>query len=500
MFRFPSSLLLFLLLHLVFFSQAQARRPEPSPEPLREEIEGMMVSFRLDAAQAKVERLRAVGYPGYAAYYQGNLMVYRHLARMDAASFQGFQQQFSSLLDEIDQMPDGSQLKRVMLGELHCKRALLEFLHHNYLTAAHHGRLGRQHINQNARRFPEETSQLKMLGLFNVMLGAVPSRYQWLTNILGFGGDLNQGIEQLRKAAAQGQLLTQEAEILLYHVEKSILNRSEDALARLRKAREQRGPNLVMDYMLATGLMSTKQNEAALQLLYRRDLYSNSDVFFTPFWDYQLGKAYYFQGDLARARRYLARFIRDYQGTMFRTDAHFRMGMALTLSGHYELGQPFFQAVAEGQSDQFDEDAYARHMAGRFAAQPPTETVQQLFRVRNFFDGGYFDRAIALLQGMDQAALSTDDRAEWHYRYARILHSQGKLAEAHAQYQRCLDQPVDRDHRYMHAYGAFFQGGIALRRGNPSRARQLYQQVLRYDEYFYQDGLENRCKAALAGL
>ncbi len=493
-------LIAFFILLISLISVQASDSPVTGPEPLTQEIEDLMASFKLDAAQAKVDRLAAIGYPGYAAYYRGNLLVYRHLGRMDAGSFRLFQNEFEGLLTKLGNISSQDPHKEVMLGELHCKRALLEFLHHNYLSAAQHARLGRQHINQNAQRFPNDPSQLKMLGLFNVVLGAVPSRYQWLTNMLGFSGDFKAGIEQLKKAAKEGRLLAMESEVILYHVDKSILNQSDQAIARLKTARAQRGPNLVLDYMLATGLMNIKQNEEALRILYRRDLYSNSDVYFIPFWDYQLGKAYYYKGDMTRARRYLARFIRDYHGAMFRTDAHFRMGMALTLSGHYDLGKPFFQAVAEGSSDQFEEDSYARHMAGLFAQNPPSETVQKLFRTRNYYDGGYFDQAMTTLRSMDFGTLNTDDKAEWHYRYGRILHSQGKLSDAMGHYQECLALQVSEDHRYMHAYSAFFQADIARAKNDLVKARQYYRQALSYNDYFYQDGLENRCKAALASL
>jgi len=415
-------------------------------------------------------------------------------------SFRRLQQAFDSLVEEIETLPSRDPLREVMLGEMHCKRALLEFLQHNYLSAVQHARLGRQHINRNVQRFPANASQLKMLGLFNVVLGAVPRRYQWLINLLGFNGDLDRGIDQLRQAADQGQLLALEAEIILYHVDKNILNRTEAALTRLQAVRQQQGPNLLLDYFLATGLMSIKRNESALKVLYRRALYSGSDVFFIPFWDYQLGKAYYYQGDMTRARRYLARFVRDYRGSMFRTDAHFRLGMALTLSGHYSLGKNFFQAVSDGSGAEFDEDDYARHMAAQFAQAPPRPAVLRLFRARNYYDGGYLDRATAALQQLKPRKLGQGDRAEWHYRYARILHTQGKLGDAIGHYQECLALPVDSGLRYLHAYASFFQADIARAKNDLLRARKLYQQTLGYDDYFYQDGLENRCKAALDGL
>ncbi|MEM9985084.1 MAG: tetratricopeptide repeat protein [Bacteroidota bacterium] len=485
------------LLSVGFAGLLPAKPLSADPTSVQQQIEKLIASFRLDAAEAKLPEL---SHSGYQAYYQGNIQVYRHMGRQDVASFRAFQREFSGWLKSVQSLPENNSEKLVMMGELHCKRALLEFLHHNYLTAAHHARTGRQLINENAKRFPNNHTQLKMLGLFNVVLGAVPRRYQWLINILGYSGDLNTGIDQLKLSAEKGKLLAMEAEIILYHVDKNILNRSDLAIGRLRQVRAAHGPNLILDYFLATGLMSIKQNEPALKVLYRRELYAGKDVYFIPFWDYQLGKAYYYRGDMTRARRYLARFVRDYKGSMFRTDAHFRLGMALTLNGHYELGKPFFQAVAEGDGAQFDEDAYARHMSAMFAKQAPSPSLTKLFQARNYFDGGYFDKALATLDQMAYDDLSKNDQAEWHYRYGRILHSQGELGSAIGHYQECLALPVSQTNLYLHAYASFFQADIARAKNDLVRAKKFYQQALGYDGYFYQDGLENRCRAALARL
>lgn len=486
-----------LLLWLPLLSSAWLIAAPPGPDPARAEVEALMASFRLDSAQVRIQQLAS---QPYRAYYQGNLLVYWHLGAQDDPSYHRLAAAWDDLVADLEAMPKSDAMRGVMLGELMCKRALVEFLHHHYLSAVNFARLGRKHILKNAEQFPRNLEQNKMLGLFNVVLGAVPSRYQWLTNLLGFVGDLDQGIAQLQQVARHGHLLALEAEVILYHVERNILNQNEQALDRLRQLRARTGNNMLVDYFLATGLMSLKHNEAALQVLLRRPHYDDGAVFLLPFWDYQLGKAYSYQGDLARAKHYLARFVRDYRGNMYRTDANFRLGMVLTLSGAYPAGRPFFQAVADPQGDQFDEDDYARHICEAFARQAPSAALLDLFRARNYYDGGYFERAVAVLLGMNQDRLSPDEQAEWQYRMARVRHTQGHLALAFDHYQRCLDLAVSKPLDYLHAYACYFQAEIAREWGQTAQARAAYRQALQYNHYFYQDGLENRVKAALDGL
>lgn len=494
-FAFPWRYARLLLLVVIGLLGLPARAA--GPDLLRAQVENLIASFQLDSAEVKIEQLPSAA---YQAYYQGNLLIYRHLGRQDEASLAVIEAHWDKLVEAVQTAPEKDPMRGVMLSELLCKRALVEFIHHHYLSAVNYARLGRKLITENAHRFPDHVEQRKMLGLFNVVLGAVPSRYQWLINLLGFEGDITRGIRQLEQAAQQGDLLALEAEIILYHVEKNILNQSEAALDRLREVRNRVGKNMLIDYFLATGLMSIKHNERALRVLLRRPHYDDGKVFLIPYWDYQLGKAYYYRGDMKRAQHYLAQFVRDYRGRMFRTDASFRLGMALTFSGSYSVGKTFFLAVADQQDDQFDEDDYAQYLCQRFAHQPPSESVLTLFRARNLYDGGYFDQATAALESMPQAQFSADEWCEWHYRFARIHHTEGRLDQALDHYRSCLSREVSKELRYLHAYACYFQADIARSRDRPDEAKDWFQQALRYNHYFYQDGLENRSKAALAAL
>lgn len=467
------------------------------PDPTRQEVEQLIVSFHLDQAEVKLRELRSTS---YRAYYQANILIYRHLGQQDATSFEAIEQQWGDLTRLVEQLPKDATIRGVLLSDMLCKRALVEFLNHQYLSAVNHARLGYKQISRQATRFPNEVEQSKLQGLFNVVLGAVPSRYQWLINLLGFNGDLATGIDQLETAATHSQWLALEAEIILYHVKKNILNRSEEAMTRLRKVRLRTGANMLVDYFLATGLISIKRNEAALQVLLRRNHYAKDGVFLIPFWDYQLGKVYAYRDNMGRAQHYLTRFLQNYQGRIFRTDANFRLGMAFTLGGAYPAGKLFFSAVAEQDGDQFDEDDYAQHMCARFVAQPPHPALLALFRARNAYDGGYFERAIDILNDLDPATLEADDQIEWWYRLGRIQHSQGQLSEAKTSYGQCLEKRSSKDQRWMHAYSCYFRAEIERNMGDDATARKMYRRALAFDDYFYQDGLENRCKAALAEM
>ncbi|MEO1451793.1 MAG: hypothetical protein AAFV07_19845, partial [Bacteroidota bacterium] len=199
---------------------------------------------------------------------------------------------------------------------------------------------------------------------------------------------------------------------------------------------------------------------------------------------------------------YFAKLLKEYSGSLFRADAQFRLCMALTLNGSYAVGKHFFITLSNDEDSGFDEDEYARFMALKYAQRPPNTDELALQQARNLYDGGYYEKALAALAPLEarRGELSPGLKAELAYRKARILHSQGKLPAAIVQYKECLKHSVGQEHSWLQAYSCYFMADIAHKQGDFANAKGEYQRALGYDDYFYQAGLENRCKAALNKL
>ena len=480
-------------------SAAPALAADPDTSGLVTQIENDLASFRLDDALKKAEKLES---EAYRSFYQATALFYKYVSSLDVQYVLAFRSNWKSYESALATMADTDPLKAVMIAELNCKRAGIEFMDGKNLTAVRYAQSCRNHIRRNESQFPDNIEQRKILGLFNIVFSSVPRKYQWLSNMLGYRGDIETGLRQLEEASQQSKLLRLEAELIIFYVEKGMLSREKEAVDRMERIRKQRGPNMLIDYSLGAAYLNLKQNEKALEVLSRREQYAgDARVFFIPFWDYLMGRGYYFKADYQRAQIYFSRFLKGNKGTLFRTDATFRLGMALTLNDNYALGQHFFRQLASGTTSGFDEDEYAQYMAAQYAETAPGATIKALFRARNYFDGGYYDLATAILNDLQGrvSQLNDAEKTELHYRYARVLHGQGKSDQAIEQYQRCIEQPAT-DQLWLQVYAHFYLGEIARARGEKEKARELYRKALGFNKYFYQAGLENRCKASMASL
>lgn len=481
-----------LLLVLCIPCFALAMGPSPS-------VEIHLGQFHLDAAEAEAKRISD---PATRDFYLIHVQIYKFMSTQDPLQLEGFDEFWDNTIDKLEDKSDTLPLRSVMLAELYGKKAMLAFLQENYFASLRMVRQCHKWTKRAAEMFPDNIEQLKFQGLFNVVFASVPKKYQGLASMLGYIGDAELGMKQLEAAEKGSRLLRAEMNFVVFFVEKNVLAKADKAMLRMEKRRREVGSNMMVDFLLASAYCGMHLNDNALMVLEKRDEYAKDQrVFFTPYWDHILGKCYYFKGDYEKSRLYFRRFLVGHKGNIYEVDTKFRLGMSLILSGDVHGGQKIFRSLEEVKASPFDEDEYAMAMAKRFAEESPSPYLKQLFKARNFFDGGYQKEALATLTRLEgqKEKRSSAELTELHYRFGRVFHKKGELTEARKHYAQCVAQPPS-DQKWMQAYATFYMGDISREKDKREEAIAYYKSVLVYDHYFYQAGLENRCKAILSEM
>ena len=270
--------------------------------PLYGELEDKLLRFQMEEAEGIIDQLPVSAHQHFYAYH---VLLYSYMATQSSDVYKELDENWKPVVKSVESLPDTDPLKNVMLSELDYKRAAVEFMEKHYLSAIFYAKSSRSHIRKNVNRFPNNVEQLKVTGLFNVIFGAVPKKYQWITHALGYKGDLLKGLEQLEKASEKSCLLRMESVLIQYYVTKNMFSRPEDAISQLETAWKKEPNSIIMDFFLAMAYMGVKKNDKALVLLEKRYKYVNDDqVLFFPFWDYMLAKAYYYKGNHDGAQRF----------------------------------------------------------------------------------------------------------------------------------------------------------------------------------------------------
>lgn len=463
-------------------------------------IETLLVELRLNQAEGLISQIPE---SNYRAFYRSNLEMYRALSSMNPGNITSYREQWDAWFDAVNETPDRDSLKEVMLADMAAKRAIVEFVDHRYLTAVIHVRTARKNLDTSFDKYGRMVEQLKLEGLFEVLLGSMPEKYHWIASPLGLNGEVKTGLNYLVISANTCRLFNGESQLLLALIEKNILDQPEKTIQRLaRFKRRLVRPAILIDFFQASCYQRLKKNAESLEILSKHDRYPSGEVATFPFWHYLAGKGYYFSGNMTEARTSFGRFLNGYRGTLFQTDATFRTGMTWLLQGNPTQARSYFEQIAQSDDEvNFDEDNYAAALSRRFLRQTPGPVLLNLFRARNAYDGGYFTKAIMVLgQTRAEFALQPAELVEWHYRKARVSHDLGQFQLATDHFEQCLNYKADEYTSWLHAYAAFYLGEIAAETQQYSIARAHYRQALEFDGYFYQSGLENRCKSALSQI
>lgn len=459
-------------------------------------IESDLGRFYLESANQKIKVLKS---EPHKVFYTANVWVYKYIGTHDPVYLDSLMNNWSDLLSTLNELDDSDSMKLVLQADLAFKRSMLEFMEGNYFSAVRYAHSARSSIKKHAREYPNSNEGKKIQGVFNVAFGSVPRKYQWLIRTFGYEGDINLGMKQIHEAAEKSKFLRTEANLVAYYVEKNLVSRPQEAIDRLARFQRTMPSSILVDYFLSTGYGSLKQNEKALAILAKGSEYKKDPkVFFISYWDYSFGKSYYFKENYSLAGKYFERFLGNHKGKIYQVDATFRLGMAHTLQGAYHVGQAYFEKL-DGLASGVDEDEYARHMSQKFKDQEPNGVLKTIFRARNLYDGGYYEKAKGLLAQLNPNTLTLEERTELYYRYARIYHTMGELSLALTNYEACISEPEGQQ-LWLQVYSHYFMAEMARERRQYAEARSLYQKALSYDDYFYQSGMENRCKVALAEI
>ncbi|MCS7086571.1 MAG: tetratricopeptide repeat protein, partial [Bacteroidia bacterium] len=209
-----------------------------------------------------------------------------------------------------------------------------------------------------------------------------------------------------------------------------------------------------------------------------------------PYLDYQAGRLALYRGDYTAAIEKLT-FFAQKCGGVYHADAWYKAGLAALCAG---LNAEKYFRAAVAAAAVFDEDVYAQKQARIHLNSPPTPADVRLLKARLFFDGGYFQRALEELQELNVA--DEERLTELHYRKARIYHATGRYEHA-LFYYSAAQRLFPKRNLWMKVYSGYHKGQIYEAMGRIEAARDEWRRCLEYDDYDYQNGLEQKVKAAL---
>ncbi len=340
------------------------------------------------------------------------------------------------------------------------------------------------------------------LGIYNYILSFIPRKLQWLTSLLGFSGDRDEGKKQLILAAEKGTYTNTEAKfyltLLAWREENYTL--AEDYASQLTGAH----PKSPATWMLWGLLLSQQDKMQEAADAYEKSIEYNkgkeSDIVYKTSYG-ALGNAYFRMNVFDKSVEYLKKYMHYVTEDDMYNRRLYSIGAALELMGNRDEALNYYR---QGRSNFTDDNEWEKFWLRKlnYRVQNKITFVDSLLIVAdNNRAVGNIDEAMEnykkLQGGLDQTY--TDDiKAQINQGLAQLYFKQKDYNKAIEQFKMNLNlNPVDEKWLVPEAY--FQIGRCLLRLGNKTEAQEYFDKALDIDyDYDFKDSMDNKVKNELS--
>ncbi len=371
--------------------------------------------------------------------------------------------------------------------ELLTLSALVKLRFENKLAAIWALRKAFQELEVFRQKYPKSHLPLKNLGALNILTASTPARYQWALKLIGLQGNNKKGLAMLDSAALGAdpralQAALYKALIKTYMTKNNAANEVE----KLMKAYPEHIPVLFAAGVVA---LKNKQTDKAQQLFLK--LILNADRI--PYAHYLLAETYLYGLETQKAKVHYTLFLKMYKGKNYRKDAHFKFFLALYLENpvlSLSERNSHAQLINSSGLQATEQDQYAAKVGVNLV----NFSANSLIKARLLYDGGYYSRALILLNSTEttQWAASSPQMVEFYYRKGLIFLNTGQTEEARSELERAYLLGKELPHFY--AANAALQLGVICQNHYKDREKAIFywQAVLNTPEHEYKNTLDDK--------
>jgi tetratricopeptide (TPR) repeat protein len=400
---------------------------------------------------------------------------------------------YENAFDKINDLPGKTATEQFLKAESRLQWAFVCLKFGHEFDAAFNLRQAYQLTAECKKRYPDFIPILKTSGLLNIMIGAVPDKYDWLLGLLGVDGSIEGGINELTRVVDSNSSLSAEAELLLGLANGFIFQKPENGLSYIERLKNSHDHRLLNFF---GGSLAIKNSQSELALKYLHPFTKTEAVGTLPYAQYLLGEIYLHKADYPQAIKHYENFRNKYKGVNYIKDAYFKTAVCYLLNGNPSHAEKLFQAARSNGKEIVEADIYA---AKALEENKPPHV--ELSKARYATDGGYYADAEKILDNLKATELSRKkDKVEYYYRKARVAHKQNKIEPAILFYNQVISSTAEDDHWYYAPNAALQLGYIKLGSGNDEEAREHFQKALSYKRHEYKNSIDSKARSALAQI
>lgn len=450
-----------------------------------------LLSLKLDNTDLLLDS-SSLPFDTYIKHYSKAI---RAIANDNKQLFDKFEDFHSQAYDIISEIDKSSPYRQFYLAELMLQSTIVHLKYEEEWNAVLDMRKAYSLINSNVEQFPEFLPNNKTLGLLHIIIGSVPSKYQWALSFLGFSGEVWQGVKELKQVANSGHMFNTEANIILAMANSYILQNVLEASNILQVYYEQDKNNLLFGYLYASILIKNSQSDLALNVINQALLLQTEEHIELPILGYLKAEILLQKGNYSSSISWYEHFIKKQHGESFIKDAYYKIAMNHLLLGNKDKVAEYLKLVQNNGNLSSDIDKYANKQSKSEVLPNPT-----ILEMRYKLDGGYYENVEKIIDKVGDFNFATQkDQVEFNYRKARYYHKTNKISMAIALYKVTINAVSD-EQWYFGPNSALQLGYIYKDLEDNESAAKYFKLAMEYKNHEYKYSIDNKAKSGLESL
>lgn len=412
------------------------------------------------------------------------------------AKYRKFRAETNNRLDRLDDDSPQSPYFYYLRTEILLHSAAAKYRFADEWSAVFDFLKAHKSFRKSKEKFSDFAPLKKHDAIFEIVFGSIPDKYKKIAKGIGFSGNLQQGIAALEthyNNTNDSPLFSAESMIFLSFAYLNFSNDNQQAFRFLQQNPRLNLKNPLIRYFYAYVAVKSGKNDLAISLLQNYRRAPNQQRLYAA--DFLLGKSLLYKLS-PLASQPLERFVAQYPGQNHLKSAYQHLIWYYFLNQKPQKMAIYLKKIKYSGKKVLESD---RRAATLF--EPGFRLNPVLLKAELLFNGGYYQRALEMLQSHTSPQNYTSDRQrlEYVYRLARIHHNIGNTVQAKRYYAATIKSgavvPV-----YFAPFSALQLARIYEREKNYAQAKKYYRQCLKMNQYEYQTSIEVKAKAGLNRL
>jgi hypothetical protein len=454
-----------------------------------------LISLRLAEGRALIDKEKAIHPQNSITVLLDNYYdFFVILTTENKAEFDKLKNNKSARIDRLDDEDQNSPYYNYAIAQVNLQWALLHSRFGEFTTAGFEVNKAYRLLQNNAKKYPSFLPDNIPLGVVNVLLGSLPNgALKSVLGFLGIKGDTQTGVKMLEKLAVdipKSPYAYHYDELIYYltYIQTDVVNDPQAYNKMLHLVASADTTSLLTDYI--QGYIALRAGHSSEAIAFFEKRHTSSRYHPYPYLDYLAGLAKMNRGD-NDANNYFNRFLQNSKGANFIKDAYLHLAWICLLEGDMRRYQGFIAFVKAKGSLYNEKDKQALDEANDM---PPNVL---LLRARLLCDGGYYSRALAVMNNKTIGDFTLErDRIEYYYRLGRIYDAMDSDDNAIKYYQEAIGIGSASTYHYA-ATSATKMGMIYEQHKDYAKARAAYKMVSGFKNKQFKNSLEQKAKDGL---